>query len=45
MQDGEISTLVNESASRILKYDLETGEPVKEFLYICLLYTSDAADD
>ncbi|MDY7005925.1 MAG: phytase [Cyanobacteriota bacterium] len=34
VQDGEISTLENESASRIIKYDLETGEAVKEYLYI-----------
>ncbi|MGD1701440.1 phytase [Dapis sp. BLCC M229] len=34
VQDGEISTLENEGTSRIIKYDLETGEPVKEFLYI-----------
>ena len=33
VQDGEISTLENESAARIIKYDLETGEAVKEFLY------------
>ncbi|GGA23935.1 phytase [Okeania sp. KiyG1] len=34
VQDGEISTLENEGTSRIIKYDLETGEAVKEFLYI-----------
>ncbi len=34
VQDGERPTLENESASRIIKYDLETGEAVKEFLYI-----------
>lgn len=34
VQDGERPTLENESASRIIKYDLETGEAVKEFLYV-----------
>ncbi|NEP75234.1 MAG: phytase [Okeania sp. SIO2G4] len=33
VQDGERPTLENESASRIIKYDLETGEAIKEFLY------------
>ncbi|NEQ36384.1 MAG: phytase [Okeania sp. SIO3I5] len=33
VQDGEISTLENEGTSRIIKYDLATGQPVKEFLY------------
>ncbi len=32
-QDGTNSTLEDESAVRILQYDLETGEPSKEFLY------------
>ncbi|EAZ90225.1 phytase [Crocosphaera chwakensis] len=32
-QDGTNSTLEDESAVRILQYDLETGEPRKEFLY------------
>ncbi|MGD1804938.1 phytase [Dapis sp. BLCC M126] len=33
VQDGEISTLENEGTSRIIKYDLLSGEAVKEFLY------------
>ncbi|WP_094678099.1 phytase [Hydrocoleum sp. CS-953] len=33
LQDGSTSTLENEGTSRIIKYDLETGEVVKEFLY------------
>ncbi|WP_161564529.1 phytase [Okeania hirsuta] len=33
VQDGERPTLENDSASRIIKYDLETGEAIKEFLY------------
>ncbi|MGK7957495.1 MAG: phytase, partial [Crocosphaera sp.] len=32
-QDGTNSTLEEESAVRILQYDLKTGESVKEFLY------------
>ena len=32
-QDGTNSTLEEESAVRILQYDLATGEPAKEFLY------------
>ena len=32
-QDGTNSTLEDESAVRILQYDLKTGEPGKEFLY------------
>ncbi len=34
VQDGGISTLENEGTSRIIKYDLQTGQPVKEFLYV-----------
>jgi 3-phytase/alkaline phosphatase D len=33
VQDGSASTLENESAVRILQYDLKTGKPGKEFLY------------
>ncbi|MGK7922689.1 MAG: phytase [Trichodesmium sp.] len=33
VQDGEISNIENEGTSRIIKYDLETGEVVKEILY------------
>ncbi|MEM8777771.1 MAG: phytase, partial [Cyanobacteria bacterium P01_G01_bin.49] len=32
-QDGTNSTLEDESAVRILQYDLKTGQPGKEFLY------------
>ncbi|NEP30077.1 esterase-like activity of phytase family protein [Moorena sp. SIO3B2] len=34
IQDGPASTLEDESPVRILQYDLQTGEPAKEFLYI-----------
>jgi 3-phytase/alkaline phosphatase D len=34
VQDGPTATLINGSPSRILQYDLQTGEVVGEFLYI-----------
>ena len=34
VQDGPAATLTNSSPSRILQYDLQTGEAVGEFLYI-----------
>jgi len=34
VQDGPAATLTNGSPSRILQYDLQTGEAVGEFLYI-----------
>jgi 3-phytase/alkaline phosphatase D len=34
VQDGPAATLTNGSPSRILQYDLQTGEVVGEFLYI-----------
>ncbi len=34
VQDGTASTLEAESAVRILQYDLRTGKPGKEFLYL-----------
>ncbi|GAB4380108.1 MAG: hypothetical protein Kow00121_35680 [Elainellaceae cyanobacterium] len=33
-QDGEISTLEDGSTVRLLQYDLTTGEPVQEFVYL-----------
>ncbi len=33
-QDGPIPTLTNSSRSRILQYDLVTGQPEKEYLYV-----------
>ncbi|MDJ0552975.1 MAG: phytase [Microcoleaceae cyanobacterium MO_207.B10] len=46
VQDGGISTLEDEGTSRIIKYDLETGETVKEFLYFVdpIPDTPDPAD-
>lgn len=33
-QDGPAADLENESPSRILQYDLKTGQPIREFQYI-----------
>lgn len=34
IQDGPAASLDDESLSRILKYDLTTGQPVQEFVYV-----------
>ncbi|ACB52843.1 phytase [Crocosphaera subtropica ATCC 51142] len=41
-QDGINSTLENESAVRILQYDLKTGEAAKEFLYFTAPIPNDS---
>ncbi len=34
LQDGPAASLDDESLSRIIKYDLQTGQPVGEFVYV-----------
>jgi 3-phytase/alkaline phosphatase D len=34
VQDGSAADLENESPSRILQYDLKTGQPIREFQYV-----------